>query len=159
TQVAAATPPTPAAPVASGDPSAALYPFKRNAKYALDRPITPEEIVASYNNYYEFGDAKDDPVRLAGKLPIRPWQISFEGMVEKPFKVDIDTLLKAMPLEERLYRHRCVETWSFAAPWSGFPMKALVDYAKPMSGATYVEMKTFQNPAVAPGQKLIYYPW
>ncbi len=149
--------PGPAAPVA--DPSASLYPFKHNPKYTLDRGITPANVVSSYNNYYEFGDGKEDPSRLADKLPIRPWQISIEGMVEKPFKIDIDTLMKTMPLEERLYRHRCVETWSFAVPWSGFPMKALVDYAKPMSGATYVTMKTFQNPAVAPGQRMIFYPW
>ena len=149
----------PAAPAPADDPSAALYPFKRNPKYTLDRPLTPANIVSNYNNYYEFGDGKDDPARLAGKLQIRPWQISIEGMVEKPFKVDFDTLMKAMPMEERLYRHRCVETWSFAVPWSGFPLKALVDYAKPMSGATYVEMKTFQNPAQAPGQRVIFYPW
>ena len=78
-------------------------------------------------------------------LPTRPWEISFEGMVERPFKTDIDTLIGAMQIEERLYRHRCVEAWSFAAPWSGFPMKALIDYAKPTSSAIYVEMKSFMN--------------
>ena len=148
-----------AAAAPAGDPSASLYPFKRNDKYTLDRPITPEKVVFTYNNYYEFGADKGDPVRMAGRLAIRPWQISIEGMVEKPFKVDIDTLMKAMPLEERLYRHRCVEGWSFAAPWSGFAMKALIDYAKPTSGATYVLMKAFKNPSVAPGQRQIFYPW
>jgi methionine sulfoxide reductase catalytic subunit len=147
-----------AAPDAGADPSAALYPVKRNAKYTLDRALTDEKIVASYNNYYEFGGDKNI-VREAQRLKLRPWQISIEGMVEKPFKIDIDTLLQRMPLEERLYRHRCVESWAFAAPWSGFALKSLIDYAKPTANATYVVMKTFQNPSVAPGQKEIYYPW
>jgi sulfoxide reductase catalytic subunit YedY len=141
------------------DPNASLYPPKRNAAYTLDRDVTSEEIVTSYNNYYEFGTDKYDPVRNAHVLPIRPWEISFEGMVEKPFKTDFDTMLKAMPLEERLYRHRCVETWSFAAPWSGFPMKALLDYAKPASGAKYVVMKSWMNPGVAPAQSQVWVPW
>jgi sulfoxide reductase catalytic subunit YedY len=141
------------------DPSALHYPVKSNAAYTVDREITPEQIVTSYNNYYEFGVEKDDPSRYADRLPIRPWEISFEGMVEKPFKTDFDTLLDAMPLEERLYRHRCVETWAFAAPWSGFPMKALVDYAKPLSSAKYVVMKSWMNTEVAPAQNQVWVPW
>ncbi len=141
------------------DPSTSLYPVKRNAAFAVDREITPERIVTAYNNYYEFGVEKDDPIRNADRLPIRPWEISFEGMVEKPFKTDFDTLVKDMPLEERVYRHRCVETWSFAAPWSGFAMKALIDYAKPTSGAKYVVMKSWINMDVAPAQNQIWVPW
>jgi methionine sulfoxide reductase catalytic subunit len=141
------------------DPTASLYPVQRNTAFTVDRAITPETIVASYNNYYEFGVEKDDPVRNAGRLPIRPWEISFEGMVENPFKTDIDTLIKMMPLEERLYRHRCVETWSFIAPWSGFPMKALIDYAKPTGNAKYVVMKSWLNMDVAPAQNQIWVPW
>ena len=146
------------------DPSASLYPVKTNDAFkSADREITAEQLVTSYNNYYEFGVDKSDPVRNADALPIRPWEISIEGMVEAPIKTDFDTLLKAMPLEERVYRHRCVETWSYAAPWSGFPMKALIEYAKPMSGAKYVVMKSFMNPDAAPAQgpqSLIYgTPW
>jgi sulfoxide reductase catalytic subunit YedY len=148
-----------AAAASAPDPSASLYPVKRNAAYKVDREITPETIVAGYNNYYEFGVEKDDPARNAHVLPIRPWEISIEGMVEKPIKIDFDTLLKAMPLEERVYRHRCVETWSFAAPWSGFAMKALVDYAKPMSGAKYVVMKSWMNTEVSPAQEQVWVPW
>ena len=144
---------------AAPDPTASMYPFKRNASYTVDRPVTPENIVTSYNNYYEFGVEKDDPVRNAGRLPIRPWEISFEGMVEKPIKTDFDTLIKAMPLEERVYRHRCVETWSFVAPWSGFPMKALVDFARPTSGAKYLVMKSWVNTDVAPAQNMVWVPW
>ena len=80
-------------------------------------------------------------------------------MVEKEMKVDIDTLLKAMPLEERLYRHRCVEAWAIAVPWTGFPLKALLDYARPMSGAKYLVMETFQDKKMAPGQRQFWYPW
>jgi sulfoxide reductase catalytic subunit YedY len=141
------------------DPSASLYPVKTNEAFKADREITPEQLVTSYNNYYEFGVDKNDPVRNADLLPIRPWEISFEGMVEAPIKTDFDTLLKAMPLEERVYRHRCVETWSFAAPWSGFPMKALIDYAKPTSGAKYVVMKSWMNTEVAPAQNQVWVPW
>jgi sulfoxide reductase catalytic subunit YedY len=141
------------------DPSASLYPVKTNEAFKADREITPEQLVTSYNNYYEFGVDKNDPVRNADLLPIRPWEISFEGMVEAPIKTDFDALLKAMPLEERVYRHRCVETWSFAAPWSGFPMKALIDYAKPTSGAKYVVMKSWMNTEVAPAQNQVWVPW
>jgi len=148
-------PTTPDAP----DPNAGLYPSKRNAAFTIDRDVTPEEIVTAYNNYYEFGPEKDDPNRYAGRLPIRPWEISIEGMVDKPLKTDFDSLLKEMPLEERLYRHRCVETWSFAAPWTGFPMKALIDFAKPTSNAKYVVMKSFMNPEVAEAQNEFWVPW
>jgi len=86
-------------------------------------------------------------------------EVSFEGMVEQPKKIDMDDLIKTMPIEERLYRHRCVEAWSFAAPWSGFPMKALMDFAKPTSSAKYVVMKSFMNPAVAFAQKEFWVPW
>jgi len=77
----------------------------------------------------------------------------------QPQKIGIDELIKAMPIEERLYRHRCVEAWSFAAPWSGFPMKALMEFAKPTSSAKYVVMKSFMNPAVAFAQKEFWVPW
>ena len=141
------------------DPSAGLYPFERNTLYTVDRPITTEQIVASYNNYYEFGDQKSEPQRNAQRLAIRPWEISIEGMVERPFTTDIDSLMAAMPLEERVYRHRCVERWSFTVPWSGFAMRAFIEYAKPTNDARYIVMKTFMNPEVAPDQRQIWYPW
>lgn len=140
------------------DPTAGLYPFMRNEAYTIERAITPENVVTTYNNYYEFGFDKNI-VRQAQALAIRPWEISIEGMVERELTVDIDMLIGAMPLEERLYRHRCVEAWSFTAPWSGFPMSALMDYAKPLSGARYVVMKTFHEPSIAAGQRQIIYPW
>ncbi|MGH7029350.1 MAG: protein-methionine-sulfoxide reductase catalytic subunit MsrP, partial [Stellaceae bacterium] len=130
----------------------------KNEKYKLDRPITAEKTNTSYNNFYEFGFDKDvGPV--AEKLKTRPWTVKIDGMVEKPIEIGIDDLLKKMPLEERLYRHRCVEAWSIAVPWSGFAMVALVDFARPLGSAKYLRTQTFLDPAEAPGQKQFWYPW
>lgn len=142
----------------TADPSASLYPMKRNPRYTLDRDLTEEKFVTSYNNFYEFGSQKDI-VKPAQALPIRPWTIRIDGMVEKERTVDIDDLLKQMPLEERLYRHRCVEAWAMAVPWSGFPMKAFVDFARPLGSAKYVRTETFLNKDVAPGQRATWQPW
>ena len=111
------------------DPSVGLYPAKRNEKYTVDRPITPEEVNAHYNNFYEFGESKNI-YSAAQALKTRPWQIKIDGMVETPREIAVDDLLKLMPLEERLYRHRCVEAWSMTIPWTGFPLSELVDYRK-----------------------------
>jgi sulfoxide reductase catalytic subunit YedY len=135
-----------------------LYPAKRNPAFTLDRDVTPEEINAHYNNFYEFGTTKD-VADAASALKTRPWTVKFTGLVEKPREVGIDDLIRAMPLEERLYRHRCVEAWGMAVPWTGFPLKALLAYAKPLSGAQYVKMTTFQDPKTAPGQRQFWYPW
>ncbi|MCI0430333.1 MAG: protein-methionine-sulfoxide reductase catalytic subunit MsrP [Rhodospirillales bacterium] len=140
------------------DPSVLLYPVRRNEAYVLDRPVTEEALPTSYNNFYEFGSHKRI-ARLAQRLPIRPWTVKFDGMVEEEMAIDIDDLLKKMPLEERLYRHRCVEAWSMAVPWSGFPLKALVEMARPSAGAKYLKMTTFEDPDIAPGQKAVWYPW
>ncbi|HXP06559.1 MAG TPA: protein-methionine-sulfoxide reductase catalytic subunit MsrP [Stellaceae bacterium] len=139
-------------------PSASLYPAKRNPRYTLDRPLTDAKYPTTYNNFYEFGTDKDI-VKAAQALPVRPWTIKIDGMVDKPMTIGIDDLLKKMPLEERLYRHRCVEAWSFTVPWTGFPLAALVDMAKPQSSAKYVKMVTFMDPKVAPEQNKFFYPW
>jgi sulfoxide reductase catalytic subunit YedY len=143
---------------AETDPTADLYPARKNEAFTLDRPLTPEKITSTYNNFYEFGSHKQIWKR-AQNLPTRPWTVTFKGLVEKEREVDIDTLIRAIPLEERLYRHRCVEAWSMTIPWSGFPLKALMDYAKPLGSAKYVKLQTFLNPKVASGQKQTWYPW
>lgn len=143
---------------ADTDPTAGLNPAKRNPKYTLDRPITPEKLSTTYNNFYEFTSDKD-VYEYSDALKVQPWTITIDGMVEKPFSLGFDDLLKKVALEERLYRHRCVETWSMAVPWTGFPMKQLVDMARPLSSAKYVRMVTFMNPKEAPGQRLFFYPW
>jgi len=141
------------------DPSAGLYPAMQNLRYRLDREVTAEKNATSYNNYYEFNTSKD-VVSQAQKLPIRPWTVKIEGMVEKPMTIGIDDLLKAMKLEERLYRHRCVEAWSMAVPWTGFAMKDFVAWAKPASGAKYVVMKTLADKSSMPGlRQNPFWPW
>ena len=140
------------------DPSASLYPMKRNEKYVLDRPITDATVNGSYNNFFEFGSSKLI-AKPAQALEIRPWTVKIDGMVEKPLTLDIDDLLKKVSLEERLYRHRCVEAWGMAIPWSGFPLAKLVELAKPLSSAKYLRMETFLDPVVAPAQKQTWYPW
>jgi sulfoxide reductase catalytic subunit YedY len=127
-------------------------------RYRIDRDLTDEKISTTYNNFYEFGSSKNI-WQAAEKLNIRPWEIKIDGMVEKPRTVGIDDLLKVMKLEERLYRHRCVEAWAMAVPWTGFPMKDFVAFAAPLSSAKYVRMETFMDPSVAPGQKAGWYPW
>ncbi|WP_374653185.1 protein-methionine-sulfoxide reductase catalytic subunit MsrP [Dongia sp.] len=143
---------------ATPDPSTGLYPVQRNPRYALDRDMTAEGDATSYNNYYEFGTSKD-VVAAAQALPIRPWAITIDGMVGKPQTIAIDDLLKQMPLEERAYRHRCVEAWSMAVPWSGFPLSALVALAEPQAGAKFVRFESFMNTQAAPGQTDPLYPW
>ncbi len=142
----------------AADPTADLYPAPRNPRYTLARPLTPEKITAHYNNFYEFGSYKQI-WRAAQALKIRPWTVVFDGLVEKPMTVGIDDLIRRMPLEERVYRHRCVEAWSMTIPWSGFPMRALVAFAKPLAAAKYVVMQTFEDSSMAPGQRQFWYPW
>jgi methionine sulfoxide reductase catalytic subunit len=140
------------------DPTRDLYPAKRNEVFALDRPITDETVNTTYNNFYEFGSAKTI-AKAAQALKLRPWTVKIDGMVEKPQEIGIDDLMRKMPLEERLYRHRCVEAWSMAIPWSGFPLAKLVALARPLSSAKYLRMETFLDPSTASGQRQTWYPW
>ena len=137
---------------------AALYPVPRNERYRVERPLTDEEFATTYNNFYEFGSHKRI-WRAAQALPLSPWQVTIDGLVEKPITIDAHDLIKRMPLEERLYRLRCVEAWAMTVPWSGFPLAALVAFARPLSAAAYLHMETFNMPAVAGGQKQAWYPW
>ena len=141
------------------DPSARLYPVKRNETYKIDRDITTEAAAGSWNNFYEYMPAAGNITDAAQKLKTRPWEVKIAGMVEKPFTIAIDELLAKMPLEERVYRHRCVETWSMTVPWSGFPLKSLVDLAKPLGSAKYVKMVTFNDKDMAPVQRQFWWPW
>ncbi len=131
---------------------ASLYPAARNDLYKLDRALTPEKFSGDYNNFYEFGMSKT-VLPAANALKTSPWNLKIDGLVEKPFEIGVDDLVKKIGLEERLYRHRCVEAWSMAVPWTGFPLSKLVALAKPASGAKYVRFETFMDKAMAPGQK------
>jgi len=148
----------PGAALAQDDPSAGKYPARRQDKFGNPAPVTAEKLATTYNNYYEF-DTDKSIYKAAQKLPIRPWTIKVSGKVEKPFEIGFDDLLAKMPLEERVYRHRCVETWSMIVPWSGFPLKSLVEFCKPVGNPQYIVMQTLSNPKVMPGQKDILYPW
>ncbi|AXS42048.1 protein-methionine-sulfoxide reductase catalytic subunit MsrP [Breoghania sp. L-A4] len=143
---------------AETDPSAHLYPAERNEAFVLDRAVTPEEINSTYNNFYEFGSHKQI-YTYAQKLPIRPWEVRIDGMVDEEMTLGIDELLARVSLEERLYRHRCVEAWAMAIPWSGFALADLVRIASPKAGAKYLAMETFFNPDVASGQRQSWNPW
>ena len=141
------------------DPSAGLYPVPRNGKYTVDRALTEEIEATTYNNFYEFGSHKQIS-KAAQRLEIRPWNIKIDGLVEKEFEIGIDDLLKQVSLEERVYRFRCVEAWAMTVPWSGFAMKQLVELAKPLSGAKYIQMETIaEDKAQMPGLRQFWYPW
>jgi sulfoxide reductase catalytic subunit YedY len=131
---------------------AGLYPAKRNEKFTLDRPVTKEGVAARYNNFYEFTTAKDEVWKTVERFQTTPWKVEVTGLVDHPLSLDIDELIKMMPLEERLYRHRCVETWAMAVPWTGFPLSALLQKAGVQSSATHVRFISFLRPDEAPGQ-------
>ncbi|WP_321501212.1 protein-methionine-sulfoxide reductase catalytic subunit MsrP [Breoghania sp.] len=144
----------PSANVATTD----LYPARRNATYTLDRDLTDEDTASTYNNFYEFGSHKRI-YKAAQAMKLSPWQIRIDGMVEEERVLDFDDLLARVDLEERLYRHRCVEAWAMAVPWTGFALADLVRLARPKAGATHVRFQTFFDPDVASGQRQSWYPW
>ena len=127
-------------------------------KYPPGRPTTPETDATTYNNFYEFGDDKSI-WRDAQKLPVSPWQIELAGMVAKPQKMDIADLLKLVQVEDRIYRHRCVETWAMTVPWTGFPLSALLNVAQPTASAKYVVFESAVLPRVMPGVRGSFYNW
>jgi methionine sulfoxide reductase catalytic subunit len=137
------------------------FPARKNPAYTLGgRPLTPEEKVARYNNFYEFTPTKDEVWRLAAGFPVVPWTLEVAGLVAQPRTYGLDDLFK-LPLEERLYRHRCVERWAMQVPWTGFPLKTLLDRAQPLGTAKYVRFVSFADPEHLPGvqETASYYPW
>lgn len=127
--------------------------------YETDEPLTPHRDVTTYNNFYEFGVQKDDPARHAHSLQTRPWTISIEGEVARPQTIDIDTLLAWFPLEQRVYRMRCVEAWSMVIPWLGFPLADLIKRLEPTGNARFVELTTLLAPEQMPGQRSRILQW
>lgn len=140
-------------------------PGKRNSisytksNYSTDEPKTGFNEISTYNNFYEFGTDKSDPAKNSYTLKPRPWTVRIDGEVSKPQEVDIDTLLKWFPLEERVYRMRCVETWSMVIPWLGFPLGKLLARMEPTSRAKYVAFTTLSDPEQMPGQKYGILNW
>jgi methionine sulfoxide reductase catalytic subunit len=123
--------------------------------------LTPLVDITHYNNFYEFGVDKSDPAKNAGALPTRPWTIKVEGKVAKPLTFDIDTLLKLRPLEERVYRFRCVEAWSMVVPWVGYSLSEFIKLCNPLSTAKYVQFLSYYNGKVEKwsSQSTIFWPY
>ncbi|NDV13153.1 protein-methionine-sulfoxide reductase catalytic subunit MsrP [Crenobacter caeni] len=141
-------------PPALGAPlKASPGPFR-----ASDKPNTFDEIT-HYNNFYEFGSGKEDPAQYAGRLTVRPWTLSVGGHVQQPLTLDYDALFRIAPLEERIYRLRCVEGWSMVIPWVGFELAALLKKAQPTSKGRFVQFVTLERPAQMPGQQTGLLPW
>ena len=120
-------------------------------------PPTPYKAVTTYNNFYEFGTDKGDPVRNAVSFKPKPWSVAVEGACGKPGSYALEDILKPHPLEERIYRHRCVEGWSMVVPWVGFPLADLLKRFEPAGNAKFVEFVTVQRPAEMPGQRARFF--
>lgn len=143
---------------AAGDSTADLYPAKRNEAYTLDRALTPEKYSADYNNFYEFGTSKS-VLPAANALKTRPWTVTIDGLVEKPMTLGVDDIIRKMALEERLYRHRCVEAWSMSVPWTGFPCPSWWHSPSPPQGpstsrcrpSSTARWRRVRNPSCIPG--------
>lgn len=128
-----------------------------NPAFKPGRAVTDEKYATTYNNYYEFGESKNI-WKDAQALKQHPWSVKLDGMMAKPRTIDIDDLLKQMPLEERIYRHRCVEAWAMTVPWTGFPLSALLKVAEPLASAKYVVFETAQDKVMG-GLNAPFYPW
>ncbi|HET9925939.1 MAG TPA: protein-methionine-sulfoxide reductase catalytic subunit MsrP [Methylomirabilota bacterium] len=134
-------------------PAGQALPATRNPAFDIADAPSKFQDASSYNNFYEFGVNKEDPARLAATLRPRPWKVQVDGLVQKPKTFDIDDVLKMAPLEERVYRLRCVEGWSMVIPWIGFPLSALLKRVEPTGAAKYVEFSTLVDPEQFPGQR------
>src|SRR6201997_3246405 len=131
----------------------------RKSPFSTTETITPYQDVTHYNNYYEFSTEKDEPANLAKSFRTRPWKVKIDGDVEKKQELDIDTILKMAPPEERIYRHRCVEGWSIVVPWIGFSLSELIKRVNPTSKAKFVEFTTIYDTAQMPGQRRNVLEW
>jgi sulfoxide reductase catalytic subunit YedY len=127
--------------------------------FSTDEERTPYEDVTAYNNFYEFGTGKEDPARNAGSLKTRPWTVLVDGEVKQARSFGIEELLALAPLEERVYRLRCVEAWSMVVPWVGYPLSALIKAVQPTGNAKYVEFTTLHDPEQMPGQRTRVLDW
>ena len=124
----------------------------KRVNLAGDEAATPREEAAGYTNFYEFSTAKRDPERLARDLRPRPWTVAVDGLVKQPLKFEVDELVHLFPLEERIYRLRCVEAWSMIIPWDGLPLADFVKKCEPTSQAKFVEFTTLYDPKQMPMQ-------
>jgi methionine sulfoxide reductase catalytic subunit len=131
----------------------------RKSSFSTSEKLNSFKDITNYNNFYELGTDKSDPAENAKYLTTRPWTVVVEGEVKKAKTYDIDALTKIAPLEERIYRLRCVEAWSMVIPWVGFPLSSLVKLAEPTGNAKYIQFVTLQDPKRMPGQKFPVLEW
>lgn len=146
--------------IAAGAAGAGLAAIGSGAS-ASQEPLEPSawEDITQYNNFYEFGTGKSDPVQYAGELTTTPWTVKIDGMVDRPADYNFEDIMKAMTVEERLYRFRCVEAWSMVIPWNGFELADLLDFAGVQSGAKYVRFETLYRPEEMRGQRSGWIDW
>lgn len=145
--------------LAMGDLRAEALSATANASYKIDDAATPFEKITTYNNFYEFSTDKEEVHLRSDSLSTRPWTIRIEGEVKNPKTLDLDQILKTAPLEERIYRFRCVETWSMVVPWVGFPLSALLKAVEPTSNAKFVVFETLNDPNQMPGVRRAVLDW
>src|SRR5215471_10843427 len=129
------------------------------SQFSVSEKPTAFKDITNYNNYYEFSTDKYEPNGLSANFRTRPWTVSIEGKVKKAKKLDIDSIMKLAPLEERIYRHRCVEGWSMVIPWVGFPLNALIKQADPLPSAKFVAFQTVMAPDQMPNQQRGVLQW
>src|SRR5574337_1220401 len=144
---------TPIGSAAAALPAGERLSASRSERYSTDESPTSFQNITNYNNFWEFGPNKDDPSRLAHLLRPRPWTIQIDGHVARPGRYDIEELMGLVPLEERIYRLRCVEGWSMVIPWIGYPLASLIKRVEPTSKARFVEFTTLHDPMQFPGQR------
>ncbi|CBE67682.1 MAG: protein-methionine-sulfoxide reductase catalytic subunit MsrP [Candidatus Methylomirabilis oxygeniifera] len=144
---------SPTGSAVAAPPAGAPLPAARNERFTPEDRQTSFENITTYNNFWEFGPNKDDPARLAHLLKPRPWTVQVDGHVARPRRYDVDELARLFPLEERIYRLRCVEGWSMVIPWIGYPLASLIKRVEPTSKARFVEFTTLHDPAQFPGQR------
>jgi sulfoxide reductase catalytic subunit YedY len=143
----------------ASEPAGGTLRYKRNTQYSVDEAPNSYEDITTYNNFYEFGTDKSDPHRNAGTLRTRPWSVTVDGEAEVKGTFTLEDILKPHPLEERIYRFRCVEAWSMIVPWLGFPLGDLLKRFKPTSRAKYVQFTTLHDPKQMPGQRFRILDW
>ncbi len=131
----------------------------RPSPFSTDETLNSYEDVTTYNNFYEFGTQKGDPARNAGDFVTRPWTVTVDGLCNRPGEYDLDDLRRRQPLEERIYRMRCVEAWSMVIPWVGFSLAGFIARMEPTGNARFVEFTSLEDPEQMPGQRFPILPW
>ena len=136
------------------------YPAPRNKAFNPSWELTDAKVAGSYNNFYEFSLEKHKVKDLVSGFVIDPWSVKIGGLVDKPMTLDLNEMIREFQLEERVYRFRCVEAWAMVVPWTGFPLKKLIDKVAPKAEAKFLRMETFNRPEQAPGMRQMRnYPW